>query len=128
MLKNCNKDGRDFDLASSQGRVCGGRGDCECKECVCQPGWSGKACNCQVHLSSGKLDDTLITLQESTEPCLVEGGPYGGVYDGLVCAGNGKCRYVEIFCKVGFQAFERKGTLGDSAPKLRNSHFCINQN
>ena len=38
----------DFDIASSQGRVCGGRGDCECKECVCQPGWSGKACNCQV--------------------------------------------------------------------------------
>ena len=34
----------------------------------------------------------LIIVQESTEPCLVEGGPYGGVYDDLVCAGHGSCR------------------------------------
>jgi len=72
----------DFSCPLSQGRVCGGRGDCECKECVCQPGWSGAACNCQ----------------ESTDPCLVEGGPYGGVYDGLVCAGHGTCRCGECIC------------------------------
>ena len=41
-----------------------------------------------------KVGQCTITLKESTEPCLVEGGPYGGVYDGLVCAGNGNCRYV----------------------------------
>ena len=38
----------------------------------------------------------LLIFQESTEPCMVEGGPYGGVYDGLVCAGHGTCRYVEM--------------------------------
>ena len=42
---------------------------------------------------SRKLDGWYeSSFQESTEPCKVKGGPFGGVYDGLICAGHGTCK------------------------------------
>ena len=53
---------------------------------------------------------------------MVEGGPYGGVYDGLVCAGHGTCRYAEMLGKP----WQRR-LFNDGRPKISESDELSNR-
>uniref|UniRef100_U5EVW7 Integrin beta n=1 Tax=Corethrella appendiculata TaxID=1370023 RepID=U5EVW7_9DIPT len=59
--------------------VCSGpaQGTCQCGECICQPGWSGSACDCR----------------SSNDTCIPPNG-------GEICSGHGDCVCGACACQV----------------------------
>ena len=44
------------------GSLCGGHGSCVCRECECEPGWSGPACDCREAPHLCLAPDTEVTI------------------------------------------------------------------
>ncbi|XP_075846270.1 integrin beta-4 isoform X3 [Microtus pennsylvanicus] len=85
---------------------CSYRGDFMCGHCVCNEGWSGKACNC----STGSLSDT--------QPCLREG-------EDKPCSGRGECQCGRCVC-YGEGRYEGDFCEYDNFQCPRTSGFLCN--
>ncbi|CAO2646106.1 Integrin beta-4, partial [Lemmus lemmus] len=89
-----------------QSSRCSYRGDFMCGHCVCNEGWSGKACNC----STGSLSDT--------QPCLREG-------EDKPCSGRGECQCGRCVC-YGEGRYEGDFCEYDNFQCPRTSGFLCN--
>ncbi|KAM8827177.1 integrin beta-1-like [Synchiropus picturatus] len=68
-----------FSCPYHQRRMCGGRGRCECGECICDEGWAGEYCGC---------------LMDAT-PCMAQ--------NQQICNGKGTCECGQCKCSPPYQ-------------------------
>uniref|UniRef100_H2YJU2 Integrin beta n=1 Tax=Ciona savignyi TaxID=51511 RepID=H2YJU2_CIOSA len=81
------------------GKVCNGTWICcDCGDCICEPGWKGKACECTLEqaLCYDHSDDAL----DSTKPC----------------NGNGECECGQCVCKLSQGGAKFRGQYCETKP------------